>query len=93
MPGFARHVVIGLEKTSQSCKLSGYDRNESKETVRSSGPGQRVVRQVLGASPMPGRIHGSPLARDHVTRGLLCRVLGVTLAQERTGLLRGEDGR
>ena len=36
---------------------------------------------------MLGRIRVSPLARDHVTRGLPCRVLGVTMAQERSGLL------
>jgi hypothetical protein len=93
MPGFARHVVIAPGRAGQSCKLSGYGRNESNKSVRSSSPGQRVVRQVRWASPMPGRIRESPLVRDHVTRGFPCRVLGVTLARGRTRLLRGEDGR
>jgi hypothetical protein len=93
MPCFARHVAIALGKAGQSCSLSGQDRNESNKTVRSSGPGHRAVRQVRGAYPMPGRIRGSPLVRDHVTRGFPCRVLGVTPARERTRLLRVEDGR
>ena len=103
MPGVARHVAIALGKVRRSCNLSGYDRNESNETVRQSveeneglrlelsSEGRYALRALLYLAWTGERVPAQRISAEaHIPRRLLARILA-TLSRE--GLVESEQGR